>query len=130
VGVKQRARFIDINGHTTERCECYNPRKMSELDKKIKASRRLLEKINKDWDAAIANLKKEKAGNDDIQMAHSDWSNEYDMEESNLDALHISALKATKPAEITYKGLYEYLYHSREVSENNVLYQDYLSSLW
>ena len=60
---------------------------MSDLNKKIKASRHVLEKISKDWDAEIAKLKKEKASNDDIQIAHSDWSNEYGMEESALDAL-------------------------------------------
>lgn len=36
-------------------------RAMSDLDKQIKASRRILEKFNKDWDAAIAKLKNEKA---------------------------------------------------------------------
>jgi hypothetical protein len=121
VGVKQRARFIDINGHTTERCECYNPRKMSELDKKIKASRRLLEKINKDWDAAIAKLKKEKAGNDDIQMAHSDWSNEYDMEESNLDALLTQKLKGR--AHELDVPLPHYPIHGKDEEDNEYWYR-------
>jgi hypothetical protein len=60
---------------------------MSGLDKQIKASRRVLEKISKDWDVAIAKLKNEKASSEDIQIAHSEWSSEYDMEEYGLDSL-------------------------------------------
>jgi hypothetical protein len=51
---------------------------MSELDDKIDASRRLLEKIDREYAAEIEKLKKEKAQSDDIQVAYSNWAGDHD----------------------------------------------------
>jgi hypothetical protein len=51
---------------------------MSELDDKIDASRRLLEKIDREYAAEIEKLKKEKAQSDDIQLAYSNWAGDHD----------------------------------------------------
>lgn len=94
---------------------------MPDLDKQIKASRRLLAKINKDWDAAIEKLKKEKASNDDIQIAHSEWSNDYDMEEYGLDSLLTQKLR--KRAHQLDVPLPLYPVHGKDEEDNEFWYR-------
>jgi hypothetical protein len=60
---------------------------MSELDSKIEASRRILEKIDQGYAADIKKLKREHAPSDDIQIAYSDWAGDRDLTEWELDGL-------------------------------------------
>lgn len=60
---------------------------MSDLEKRIKSSRRELERIDKTFAAELDKLKKANANQDSIQELHAEWGNEHDNEEYLLDSL-------------------------------------------
>ena len=97
---------------------------MSELDKKIKACRRALERTDKAYEADMAKLKKEKASGEDIQIAHSEWANEYDIGKSELDGLLTQQFR--KRADEFDVPLPPYPIHGKDEEENEHWYRNQL----
>lgn len=66
---------------------------MSELNNKIRKSRRALEKIDREYAADIERLRKENAQAQRIEETHALWANEHDLEEYGLDLLLTQQLR-------------------------------------
>jgi hypothetical protein len=66
---------------------------LHKLDRDIRKARRWLNKIDEDYAADVAKLKKEKADADAVGMMNAEWSNEHDMAEDELALLLTKKLR-------------------------------------